>query len=305
MGFLTKVSIVKRLVACFGLLAIVILVVGGVNYQGMYYMNKETAKVISTAPLIDTSIKIKMEIQSQQMITMEMLGSHSREEIEPFWQEAKEHKTGLSANTDKLRGILGDKSTQFADDQALARLNKAVNDMQQLHDEQLFQKVEAIYQLVLADFINSAGSEKTLEDWFSAFTEFEDTIKNVKTDLTELAAASIATASYNEEYGRLQLLSEVVEQLHQTATRGKKRVLDSANSRSVERQNQLIPNYNTLMNEIKVQISALKSGKTVDDSVIPNAESIDIRAQAALWEKVLEEHLLPAGRRFSTSIGSI
>ncbi|MES9937497.1 MAG: MCP four helix bundle domain-containing protein, partial [Sedimenticola sp.] len=81
MDLFNNISIVKRLVACFVLLAIVILVVGGVNYRGMSHINMETEKVINSSPLIDTAMKMKMVIKSQQLIIMEILSSRGKAEV--------------------------------------------------------------------------------------------------------------------------------------------------------------------------------------------------------------------------------
>ncbi|MES9857857.1 MAG: methyl-accepting chemotaxis protein [Sedimenticola sp.] len=298
MGILRKISIVKRLVASFGLLALVILVVGGVNYQGMYYMNMETGKVIGSAPLIDTATKIKMAIRNQQLITSEMLRSESKEDVEPLWRASQVYKDKLSAETDRLRTILNDKTTQFTGTEVLGRLEAALSDVERLHDDHLILRVEEIYQLVLADFINSMQADKSLKKLSSAFAQLEETILTTKTDLAETAAASIASASYTEEYGWLQLLSEVVKQFYDQIVISKETIFDSANSRSSSLHNQLIPTYNNLINGIKLQVSAMKSGKTADDSILPKTQAFDIQAQADIWEKLMQESLLPLGKVF-------
>ncbi|MES9882655.1 MAG: methyl-accepting chemotaxis protein [Sedimenticola sp.] len=298
MGILRKISIVKRLVASFGLLALVILVVGGVNYQGMYYMNMETGKVIGSAPLIDTATKIKMAIRNQQLITSEMLRSESKEDVEPLWRASQVYKDKLSAETDRLRTILNDKTTQFTGTEVLGRLEAALSDVERLHDDHLILRVEDIYQLVLADFINSMQADKSLKKLSSAFAQLEETILTTKTDLAETAAASIASASYTEEYGWLQLLSEVVKQFYDQIVISKETIFDSANSRSSSLHNQLIPTYNNLINGIKLQVSAMKSGKTADDSILPKTQAFDIQAQADIWGKLMQESLLPLGKVF-------
>ncbi|MES9899162.1 MAG: methyl-accepting chemotaxis protein [Sedimenticola sp.] len=159
MGFLNNISIMARLVACFGLLAVVILVVGGVNYQGMNQINKESEKVISSAPLIGTAMKMKMAIRSQQLYIMEMLSAEDKGEMESFWQASQAQKGELAALIVKMHGILNEQSGQLAGKQVIDQLKKLLTDVERVHDHLLMKRVEQIHDLVLLGFSNNIQSD--------------------------------------------------------------------------------------------------------------------------------------------------
>ncbi|MEJ1359706.1 MAG: methyl-accepting chemotaxis protein [Candidatus Sedimenticola sp. (ex Thyasira tokunagai)] len=300
MGFLNNISIVARLVACFVLLAVVILVVGGVNYQGMSQINTESEKVTSSAPLIDTAMKMKMSIRSEQLNIMEILSSNDKKEAAMFWQASEKQQANLAALAEKMRThILNDQSSQFADQQVLEQLKKSISDGMRLHDEQLIKKIKQIYQLVLNDFLNSSRSDTTLEQLAAAFTEFETELKKTTAYLAELTAASISTATpYSQEYGGLQLLTDLVDKFYQSVVHSRKVIFDTTNSRSAERLGQFESEYNALVNEMSELLNLLKIGETADGRKLPQVGFLDLKTQAGIWERILAEQLFPVGRKF-------
>ncbi|MEJ1298531.1 MAG: MCP four helix bundle domain-containing protein [Candidatus Sedimenticola sp. (ex Thyasira tokunagai)] len=186
MGFLNNISIMARLVACFGLLAVVILVVGGVNYHGMSQINRESEKVISSAPLIDTAMRMKMAIRSQQLHIMEMLSSEDRGEMESFWQASQAQKGELAALIVKMHGILNEQSRQLAGKQVIDQLKKLLTDVEHVHDHLLMKRVEQVHDLVLLGFSSSIQSDAVAAKRHSLDTEADANAEEIIVLLDEV-----------------------------------------------------------------------------------------------------------------------
>ncbi|MES9960954.1 MAG: methyl-accepting chemotaxis protein [Sedimenticola sp.] len=299
MDLFNNISIVKRLVACFVLLAIVILVVGGVNYRGMSHINMETEKVINSSPLIDTAMKMKMVIKSQQLIIMEILSSRGKAEVEEFWQDALEQKKRLSALVTEMNAILEGTVAHLDGIQELERLDSDVETVESLHDQELLPRMEQIYRVVLSGFDNSELSDETLEQLSLAFDELEQEVEKTKSHLGELTAASISSATpYTQEYGGFKLLSETVDRFYKSIVHGRNVIVDSAYSRGEEKRAGFSSVYRELEESIRAQLEAMQRGETTDGRALPKVGFLDISVQADKWEKILAERFFPHAQQY-------
>ncbi|MES9910789.1 MAG: methyl-accepting chemotaxis protein [Candidatus Sedimenticola sp. 4PFRAG1] len=299
MGLLKNISVVNRLVVCFILLAVVILVVGGVNYQGMARINSESEKVINSAPLIDTAMKMKMVIRSQQLMIMEMLSALDSDEVEQFMQASQEQHAWFSSLLEEIRGILAEVLAGTGRKTTNDDLDHLISEAARLHDEQLTARIEQIYQLILADAENQLHSDEKLEQLSRTFVELETEIDKTKSHLNELTAASISSATpYTQEYGGFQLLTESVDDFYRSVVRSRKVIFDYANSLSKEKQAQFLPLYENAIETVRSQLQALKSGKTADGRSLPQVGFLDIQTKAQAWSVLLESSFLPIAKEF-------
>ncbi|MET0048763.1 MAG: methyl-accepting chemotaxis protein [Sedimenticola sp.] len=299
MDLFNNISIVKRLVACFVLLAIVILVVGGVNYRGMSHINMETEKVINSSPLIDTAMKMKMVIKSQQLIIMEILSSRGKAEVEQFWQDALEQKERLSALVSEMHTIMEGTVAHLDGIQELERLASDVETVESLHDQELLPRMEQIYRVVLSGFDNSALSDETLEQLSLAFDDLEQEVEKTKSHLGELTAASISSATpYTQEYGGFKLLTETVDRFYKSIVHGRNVIVDSAYSRGEEKRAGFSSVYRELEESIQAQLEAMKRGETTDGRALPKVGFLDISVQAEKWEEILAERFFPHAQQY-------
>jgi methyl-accepting chemotaxis protein len=269
MQLLQNISIANRLIAGFGLLAILLLLTGGMAYRGMSHMNEDSRKIVETSPLIDAAMEMKMATRTHQLAIMEMLAADSVAEADKMWRESGEASLSFQNYSD---AVLNGGETEGgriypARDQ---RLRQIVEQARQVHDTELLPSIKSIYQLVKDEFSVDALSSSNFRELADAFTAIETDMQAAKEEIRAFTANNMDNyTQFGFKLDNSYLWGEAVDDLYAELVRTFKAISDTALSLDADERKKFFGVFENMSNQMRAELESLAANKNRHGDTLP------------------------------------
>jgi len=143
---LGDIRIRTKLTGGFLSVALVLLVVGVVNYRGISGMDRETVHITETAPLVDAAMEMKFAIVNNQLLIMEMMEEDDMAALERLEarQKAFFRRFDTYAGAMLEGGETDEGMVYAARNEELRRL---ISDVMRFHEKEFEPRIEKIYEV--------------------------------------------------------------------------------------------------------------------------------------------------------------
>ena len=151
---------VKQLIG-FTTVILLLIVVGAVGYGGINTINKNLYEIVTTAPLVDAAMEMKMSVARDMQMIMEMLAAQDKAKLDGIWKEhegfIKEFDTYAGAI---LEGAETEEGVIYAADSE--EMKQIVHEAEAYHDNEFQPRVKQIFDLMTAKVSGSTIDDKRL-----------------------------------------------------------------------------------------------------------------------------------------------
>jgi methyl-accepting chemotaxis protein len=299
MKFLTNISITLRLIIGFGLLSVLLLVIGALGYLGMSQMQTDTQKLKETTPLVSSSMEMGMAVRHHQLIIMEMLEGESKEVMDSFRDDNRQAARHFDVYA---RAILegGETGVGRVYPSGDPEMRGIVEALMKSQDELLQPDIQKIHQLTLDGFANQASLTSVLNQMDASYNLLEGETSATYQELAVLADKITAGQfAYARDYGHAKRWPDTVKVLHNSIVESGRLIVGLERARDSRERSGIMEDFKALSGRILDILQALNEKKTLTGEEMPAIDYSGLDGKIESWRGLFEGRYLPLIERYN------
>ncbi len=278
-----------KLITAFLMVAAILFIVGMVGYVNISEMEEKTDGIVKSSPLIDAAMEMKMSVQKDMQLIMELLAAENDQDLTGVWKEHEETVAAFDLFADAiLNGAQTDEGTiQAATD---PKLREIVNRADAFHNDEFQPRLVRIKELMQEDYKIRATLGKAMHHFEGSFDKIiglaETFEGKVKARIAERLAKGIAAA---EIMSTENTWADLAMEIKTTLAMSRIAMEEMAQSMEAGAQDEIRKEFDATIAEFDVWISALLNGAVTDEGRVARVDEPELRRMVEQMDRVHDQ----------------
>lgn len=179
-----------KLMGSFIIISLILVLVGLTGYISLSSMTRKTENIIQTSPLIDAAMEMKLSVQSDMQLIMEILDSDNKTDLNEVWDEHKENTANYDLYSNAiLNGAETDEGTIHKTTNN--KIIEVVDRADTSHNDEFQPKMKALYDMKLEEYTLKQQIDEDMESFEAAYTKIMDSTEMLEANIKQIIESRI------------------------------------------------------------------------------------------------------------------